>query len=398
MLESLALPPGVREALLPTPEQTLLLRACLQQGEPARLAWAAWRGGEPSVEQRLANGRRGARRLLPMLYRSAQRNDLPLEPALLTYLRTATMYEGLRARAYRRVCRSALAALAEGRVAAVMLKGPALAAAVYERWSLRHCHDLDLLVNEADAPRAASSLASSGFARTNLRPEGGSAGRRLVHGSGLPAALHTRLFEIAYYQPPLAEMWERSRLITIAGEPARILSAPDTLVHVCGHAACSRSRETLQWACDAWVLIERVPDLDWSALAAGALAGRLAMPVAIMLDYLSATLGAPVPEGVLLRLAAAAAGDSSGRDAVLAGARAGSRGTLSALLRATPGLGARVRLLLWTAFPSAEYVRLSQPGRRRGQLIGYYARRGLGYLARRLRSLFGRRRPRLYGS
>ncbi len=378
--------PALRQALLPASQQTLLLRACLLRGEPAREAWEAWSAGVPSIQPRLADRRRGARRLLPMLYRSVKLNGLPVDQEILTYLRTATLYEGLRTRTYRRLCRGALAALNAAGVAALTLKGPGLAATAYERWSLRHSHDIDCLVDQSDLPPAVAALASAGFIPTGRRPAVTGAGVVLAHASGMPAHLHVGLFEIPYYRPSLAQIWERSRVIAIAGVPARTLAAPDALVHVVGHAACSRNRETLQWVADASAILERQPDLDWKAVESFALASGLALPLAVMFDYLCTDLGLPVPGWWVERLQAVAArAEPAARDAALAAARVSGRGTLSNLLRATRGWGPRLRLLWWTAFPSPEYVRLSHPVRHSGQLLGYYTGRGLSYLARRLR-------------
>jgi hypothetical protein len=378
MLEAHPLAPALRWALLPAPEQTQFLRACLLRGPAAERAWQAWRAGGADVQARLARRRGGARRLLPLLHRSVKRNGIALEPGILTYLRSATLYEGLRARTYRRLLRAVLAALAEVGAEALLLKGPALAATVYERWSLRHCHDIDLLAPEGGVGRVSEALAAAGFAPAGAR------GRSLRHPSGLPALIHTDLFQNPHYRLPAA--WRHSQEITVGGVPARVLCPQDLLAHVCGHAAGSASRETLQWACDAWTLLDRTPALDWPALEARIAEAGLALPLAVMLDYLRNELDAPVPEGLVARLGAFPTVPPA-RDAALAGARAGTRGTLSQLLRHTPGLGRRGRLLWWSALPSAEYVRSANPALGRGQLLGYYFRRAWGFLARRLQAI-----------
>jgi hypothetical protein len=384
MSDLLRLLPGLRQALVPTPEQTWLLRACLLRGDLAGEAWRAWGTAGPSVKPRLADLRHGARRLLPLLYHSVRINGLPVGREVLTYLRTATLHEGLRMRSYRRLCRSALTALNDARVSALTLKGPALAATAYERWLLRHSHDLDWLVEQADLPTAVSALASAGFVETGHQPAQGEA--VLKHTSGLPARLHTQLFEIPYYAPPLRPVWERSRAITLLNVPARILPAEDALVHVVGHAACTGVRETLQWVADAAAILERQPELDWEAVEAFVLASRLAMPLAVMFDYLWRDLTLPVPEGLVERLRQAAArAEPAARDAALSAARRGSGSDLKRLLAPLPGWGARLRLVWWIAFPSLEYVRLSRPVQHSGQLLGYYTGRGLNFVARRLR-------------
>ena len=428
MSDTQALLPALRHALWPAPDRTLLLRACLGREADAWPAWEAWRAGVASarlnsegpatlaagevsglgdttlgrkslgpVGRRLADRQSGARRLVPMLYRSARRNGFALEPEVLTHLRTATLYEGLRSRTYRRICRPALAALAalaleavpgDANIPALTLKGAGLAATVYERWSLRHCHDLDLLAAEAAVPQVAAALASAGFAAVSPATVGVSLAFK--HASGLPALVHTTLFEIPYYRPPLASVWADGHPAWIAGAPVRVLAPAHALVHVIGHAACSRGRETLQWAADACALIEGAPHLDWVVVESFAREGRMALPLAVMLDYLATELGAAVPDGLVERLTATAGEEPAALDAALAGARAGSRAAARDLLGLTPGWLPRLRLAGRLAYPSPEYRGLSRRLKRTGQLLWRHARRGLSHAARHVRAWLGR--------
>ena len=84
--------------VLPTQEQTLLLRACLSSGEAEREAWAEYRRKGPDLEHLLRRGPPEVRRLAPLLFVALRDSDAPVDKALLTILRTAHLREEVRSR------------------------------------------------------------------------------------------------------------------------------------------------------------------------------------------------------------------------------------------------------------------------------------------------------------
>ena len=272
--------------LLPTPEQTNLLRAALLSGEDAWQAWQAWRKPLPDVRQALGHERLGSKRLLPLLYRAMQRNSVPLESELTTFLRMAYARETMRGDVYRRACHDVLKTLTDGGLPYLVLKGAALVSPYYDDWALRHCHDLDLLIAPHDLPRAATLLqAAQDLLQITTRD--GPEQQSLVahhHASGLPITIHTQLFPHPHYLLSFADLWARSLSTTVAGVTVRTLSSADHLIHICGLASCSPGRVSLQWACDAWHIVEHAPDLEWDALVHHARRGHLDLPLSIFLD------------------------------------------------------------------------------------------------------------------
>src|SRR5438105_886512 len=179
------------EALLPTPGQTLLLRACLQRGPLGHAAWRAWSSAEGGLAVALAGDADPLKGLLPLLYWQLQRNSGQLGPADATVLRSAHLREELRARAYHQACHDLLGALNNAPTAVIVLKGAALAALAYPEPHLRHSRDLDLLVREVDLARAAEALARRGCQPLpDTVP--GHADPELRHPSGLVVRLHSR--------------------------------------------------------------------------------------------------------------------------------------------------------------------------------------------------------------
>jgi hypothetical protein len=111
---------------------------------------------------------------------------------------------------------------------------------------------------------------------------------------------------LAYHHLPFDDVSGRSLPHEVAGVAARVLSTTDQLLVVCGRALGSSRPRSAQWACDAWSSAERGAALDWELLVRAGQQARLALPLSVTLGYVRLRLDAPVPEGVLAELDAAA--------------------------------------------------------------------------------------------
>jgi hypothetical protein len=377
----------VLRLILPPEEMTRFLRACLLSGPAVHAAWARWLGAERDPGRRLGGGRAGAKRHLPLLYVNLSRHGASIDPRLLPYFRTALVRDDLRHRRYDRITRSALTALAGARVDVVVVKGAALAATVFDPPALRHCHDIDLLIPAPQLGAAVEALTAGGFASgawAGLGPDA-----RVEHTSGLRLMLHTRLVSTPFYALPTTTMLKRTRTVSVAGVPARVMSAADMLVHVCAIASESPARDSLSWAVDACLLARTLPTPDWDIVVATTREGGLALPLFVMLSYLAEALEAPVPAAALAALRAAATGTDRGRrQAAIRGIRVGARGRLSDILRIS-GWQSRWAVLGWMLAPSPAYLRWIHPGTPAWRLPACYVTRPLRFVARR----FGRARP-----
>jgi hypothetical protein len=375
--------------LLPTAEETDLLRACLWSGEPARAAWTRWQQVVGDARRALAAETHAAKSLLAPVHDAMRRNALVVDAPLRAVLSAAALAEELRSETYRRVLLRALDALADASVRVLVMKGAALAYDVYPAPALRHSHDVDLLVGRADLTRAARALVLAGFTPSPPPfPRGDH--RRLVDRSGLPVEIHCGLVRLPFYTSPLAAIWERARRCTIAGHGAETLSAADQLVQICGQASCCASRKSLRWVTDAWHLITRDGTLDWDVVERTARASRLALPLAVLFAYLAEHLEAPVPGHVRESLSAAAAqADRATREIALVGVRAGARGTFRNLFRTARDWHERAALIKWMLAPAPATLRLGEPLRHAKFWPAYYALRPIGYVVRRVRSAIG---------
>ena len=371
--------------ILPSREQTWLLRASLQHGDAGREAWRVWRELAGNAKTAMAEDRGGVKRLLPLLYSALRRNGAEVDAALLPYLKTVHAREQIRTATYLRICGEVLGALEREGIPTIVLRGAAAAVTAYDDPALRHCHDISLLVSSEDLPRAAIALRGNGLTSAMRDPGTFTTDFELRHESTLMVELHTQLFEVPFYDLPMADVMPRTRHVSIGGKPARVLSPTDAFLHACGHASYSPSRQTLRWVCDVWHILRRHPELDWDLLIQTARRSRLGLPVAVTLRYLAEELGAPVPGVVLKRVVRdAARAPAVERDVALRGARMGSGQGPSELLRRIPG-GWRVRawVALCLLFPSRQYIREVMGVRGSFRLWAQYALRPFDYLRER---------------
>jgi hypothetical protein len=376
--------------ILPTAQQTAALRATLFRDEAGRSAWAAWQHRHGGPESLVRAERPG--RLLPMLAEAASRNQIELQSDVRRILRTAQLWEQLRGERVGAICQNALEELKKRRIDFVVLKGIALANTDYPDAALRHCHDCDLLVRPDQRERAARALLASRFSLGYS--ERGSGSTVTVHESGLPISLHERLFRIPHYAAPVDEMWARAHTREVYGVKAQVFSPEDMLLHVCGHAACSTSREHLTWVCDSWMILARNTTLDWRLFSEMARRCNLELPLAVLTRYLAEEMGAPIPDTVLMHLQQeSTTADAADREAALFGATAGSRGDLRGMVKSAKGWADRMILAKWLLFPAPRFIRWKYRIQSRWLTPVYYFWRPIRGGLRLVRESFSRSQP-----
>jgi hypothetical protein len=157
------------------------------------------------------------------------------------------------------------------------------------------------------------------------------------------------------------------------------------LLHICGHAAYSSSRDNLRWAIDAWYLIEQSTTLDWKLFIETTKASHLVLPMSVMLDYLAGELSAQIPHHVLDTLFAEVTRTPLlGIEAMFAGLRIGRRGSYRNLLKNADSMAARIVLLKWMLFPSANCLQLKYAVRSKWLLPFYYFYRPVKFIVHRI--------------
>ena len=352
--------------MLPEESQTKFLRAALYRGAAGVRALAEV-APELAKPQRLTAAQRVAVRTVSPLLESATADTVRahrLGADAIKVLRMAAARERVRYDTVRRLAAGLLTAVGDHGIDAILLRGLVLAETVYPEPFRRHTHDIDLYVPPAELDRAIEAARAAGFAERVDDPDRLPGGVRLVHPSGLPVELHTSLFLDPFYPAELEGMFGRARREQLFANSIRVLGTADQLVHILGNAAQSPVRGSLRWATDAWLLIDSDPALDWKVVLLHAEFAQLALPLSVMLRYLSEALECPVPDDVLERLDASARTASPiARDVALYGARVGLP-ALSLVRRAPGGIRPRLWALRWLLFPSPTYLRHAYRGRR----------------------------------
>ncbi len=285
---------GFLQLLCPGESDTLLLRACLLEGEAGARAFAQWVNAVGNPEAHLRADRFGRKRLLPLLDSSLRAAGLAPDDSFATVLKAARGWEHLRWESFRAEASSILDVLSSAGLDFTLLPGAALVPSVYGDGRLRHCHDLDLWLQPRERNAAAEILTARGATVLHAsRDERTSS--VLATQSRLQVSLHSRLSPLRLFEPPRELTLARRRSIVWNGREVPALSSTDLLLHVCRLAVCSASRHNLQWVCDAVRLIRCSPGIDWSYLRQAARDTGSSLPLSVQLTYLRDELDVDIP-------------------------------------------------------------------------------------------------------
>jgi hypothetical protein len=214
-----------------------------------------------------------------------------------------------------------LALFRQAGIDAVPLKGPALAAQLYDPPALRPTSDLDVLINRADLPRAIHVAASNGyrFSHPNASMKFFEAGSefQLTANHGVLLELHWHFAPALFnaLRPSCAP--DSLATASLGGCQIPVFRTEDLLPMLCVHGAkhcwCS-----LKWLCDVARLVES-PDLDWDRVTARSEAMRLTRPLLLGVALARDLLSAAVPPEIVARIE---------RDEIVCDLAASNRATL----------------------------------------------------------------------
>lgn len=196
------------------------------------------------------------------------------------------------------------------RIAALPLKGPALAETVYPDPSLRAFADLDVLVPPEDRRRADAALQALGYQRLadahswefDIEYDGATlyAGRDGVH-----VDLHWALVtEPRYVWSGEAEraVWQRAVALMLAGRRTLGLAREDLVLYLATHLAVHHALAGLRHHWDVALVLGSGP-LDWDTLLTRAGEWRVRRPLYFVLRGVEEAFGPLVPPAVLTSLA-----------------------------------------------------------------------------------------------
>lgn len=190
----------------------------------------------------------------------------------------------------------------------LVVKGPAVAFAVYPDPSLRVFNDLDLVVRECDWQRAHALLTGLGFQQeedlpappSKLHPKMVCYETTYIHSaSGFKVEIHyDDLLNAGLAARDVEGFWQRANWMEARGVSFKVLSAEDQLMHLCAHAHY-HSYTRLNWFSDLALLLRGPNLVQWDRLLEVVRAEDAAVPVYYSLYFLQQLLGVPVPADVL---------------------------------------------------------------------------------------------------
>lgn len=347
----------MQDALPPWPDEVMALQKILVTGQPPAdpLAW----------ETLLPFARE--HNLLPLLRKKLGGNPRVPESARAVFQREY-MRSAARAALLQRDLARMLEQFRARDIDLVLLKGSALAAAIYPDPALRPMVDVDALIAPQDAPAALECAAALGYYPQNSETR---AGDQLEFENEIalinPASamsmieFHWSLFNSPHHQQRLQMDWFRDTAIpiTLGATPAKMLGAEAQLIHLSAHLMLHHQGYGLLWWNDIFELLRKYEaTLNWEVVLTKAREFDLILPLRDVVLRLRAEWGAPVPPAALDGLFAATATPREAQ--VYEWLTAPERPVahrFAADLRALTSWRARLRFALSNLFPSAQYMR-----------------------------------------
>lgn len=248
----------------------------------------------------------------------------------------------------------------------LVLKGPAIAHAVYPDASMRPFGDLDLLVSTADWRGACGVLAANGYRRDLPEPRRGfdeRFGKAATHSdpTGLQVDLHRTLVlgPFGLWLDP-SELSGHTETFELAGRRLERLDRTGLLVNAALHAGLGASPPLLLPLCDV-VRTAAYPGVDWERLEGWASRWHLGAALAHAFAVAERELGVELPASA--RRIAGRTPERAERRAMRAYTeRRRAGGMAIAAARAIPGLRAKALYLGDLLLPSREFLRVRAGG------------------------------------
>ena len=370
--------------LLPDRNETLFLKACL--GVETGRSWQDWRAGQPVLRNAIA-GLPACKRLLPLLFFTLTHERIAIAQDELALLRVAATWEQRRAGRIDALLVGVLGALRGVSIEPALLKGMALAHMAYPKPSLRHCHDIDLLVPERQHNAAADAVADLGFSKKETEDLDD---RKLVliHKDGLPVSIHADLYPGNTHRTSVVE--PRMIRTQLAGVSALTLAPGELLLFMASQLLAGRVRDRTSWVADAVFLLRvtKADDIDWRGLTDQARDRGLALVLLAMLAYLNAEFETAIPGPALAYLREQARETAVARDRLLFLLRQNPDIRTGAMFQYS-GWRSRLDIARWIAVPTKAYMQnwCREKGLR--WPLAWYALRPLRRLSIRIRALAG---------
>ena len=247
----------------------------------------------------------------PLFYHILKEADVDglLPRQVMSKLQMAYYSAFTRSILYYRELSDILSSFQDGGVQAIILKGAALAETLYPDINLRPFDDIDLLIREQDLPKAESELQHLGYEKYVKEFRRGY-GREFDKYSAylkrpecvtVYVDLHTRLFPSTHAQKRgFNGFWDRAILTQIGENSGLVLSAEDTVLHLCAHIFKHGFPIRLLWLYDlALMILKHGESLNWKSMEERAGILGIYRIVGFVLSQVRQTFDISLPRGAV---------------------------------------------------------------------------------------------------
>ncbi|MEJ0091063.1 MAG: nucleotidyltransferase family protein [Limisphaerales bacterium] len=286
--------------MTPTPDQILLLRACLLSGGEAAAAWKTWRERINFDDIDAASYR-----LVPLLYKNLRRENI--EDELLGRLKGIYRHTWSRNQLLFHEAGRVLKAMNDAGISVLVLKGATLAGSFYLDAGLRPMNDFDFMVPLAGVSRAVAVMEQSGWhCAESVSParlvECSHAGK-WTNSNGQQMDMHWHLLPEGRQLGLDDDVWTRAVTMEIGGGKFSGMNATDLLWHVCAHGAIGDEIPAIRWVADAWTILQgRREKIDWQQFVLAVQHRQLTLAAGRALVFLREEFNAPVPAQIIAEL------------------------------------------------------------------------------------------------
>ena len=290
------------------------IRLCLcSQWSPAALSRAAGMCAEAGFDWSSIVSVAEQEFVSPLMYHCLH-NTIDVPPEFLQRLHKSYLWWARRSMLCFHELPKVLLAYAESNIPVILLKGAALADALYGNIALRPLRDIDLLIPPQEVRHALRILEEQGYMVGDIEVHESSTFEYenelllVKHGATeFFLELHWSLLDSIHHQNVLDMdwFWHTAVPAEIAGHEARMLGPEAQILHLCSHLALHHQSVGLLWFNDIAMALQGYGDnLNWDVLLERAKQYDLVRPLQEILSTVVDEWYIDLPEEELARLSA----------------------------------------------------------------------------------------------
>jgi len=293
-----------RASWKPTPEQELLLRACLIRGDTGIDAWKRWRA---CVDINALDP--GSQRLLPLLHQNLKAHGISQDiDGKLKGAYRETWYKNQLL--FHRAA-TTMNLFRDAGIKTLVFKGPTLAVLYYGDIGLRPMNDFDLLVEKQNVSTVIEILKRSGWAPTaDMSSVPLDFVLEMQNSYGFintETRAELDLHWHAFFECPTDnfddQLWRRSSEVDLHGIRTRALDPTDELIYVCLHGSRTNRIPPIRWVADASAILKSsAPVIDWDRILRIAVSEKIVLPLKETFAYFAKLISGSVPTEFLSSL------------------------------------------------------------------------------------------------